>query len=264
MTRFLAACLAAVFWAAPAMAHIGHDLATESHTVEGTSSSNEASFSWSHGGAASGVKGVLVFVFNANNTGDDSTAVTYGGGSLAAVAGANAADTATEPGRCKTWFLGTGLSQGTQMVVVTRNNNANVMYAIAITVTAGTDTETTGTVLLQENGTWTEQSVDDGSPGTNSVRYACTYTGATTPTPAGVSSTALQSNDLGLFAAGAVRETTAGQGIRSVGFSSGTADDRAAVHLAIREPPSGGGSPPVAEAQHHRRQPPPRKHLWRP
>lgn len=39
-----------------------------------------------------------------------------------------------------------------------------------------------------------------------------------------------------------VRETTAGQGSRPVGFSYGTSDDRAAVHLAVREvsaPPSG-------------------------
>jgi hypothetical protein len=32
-----------------------------------------------------------------------------------------------------------------------------------------------------------------------------------------------------------VRETTAGQGARSVGFTSGTSDDVAAVHLAVSE-----------------------------
>ncbi len=217
---------------------VAHDLATESHTGT-TGSANEASFSWSHAGAASGVKGVLVFVFQANNTGDDATSVTYGGVALAKVSGGMAADTVTEPGRCTAWFLGSGVPQGTQTVVVARNNNANIMYGIAVTDIAATDTEiyTPGIVLLQENGSWAEQNVTDGSPGSNSVRYAGDYTGAVAPNGPGANSTALQSIDLGAFGCAAVRETTAGQGSRPVGFSNATADDRATVHLAVREIP---------------------------
>lgn len=220
---------------------VSHDLATESHTGT-TASQGEASFSWSHGGAGSGVKGVLVFTFNNTSSSTDALAgvsgVTYGGSALTAVTGGSAVDTAGEQGRCTAWFLGTSVPQGTQTVVVTRVNNAAVIYAVAVTVLASGDTETNGVVLLQENQAIAEQNVTDGSPGTNSLRYAGTFSGLPTPPAAGANSTALQSIDLGAVGDAVVRETTAGQGSRPVGFADVT-DDVAAVHLAIREVSSG-------------------------
>ena len=227
---------------APVSAQVVHDATSESHTAS-TPSTSEASFSWSHGGAASGVKGVVVFVFQLNASANDVTSVTYGGSAVAAVAGGSAADTAGEQGRATAYFLGASVPQGTQTVVVNRNNNTNQMYAIAATVTAGGDTEvyTTGIVLLQENQAPAEQSVTDGSPGTNSVRYAGAFSGLTT-WAAGANSTELHQIDLASQTAIAVHETTAGQGSRSIGVT-GTTDDCAVVHFAVRQVAAGGATP---------------------
>jgi predicted secreted protein len=51
------------------------------------------------------------------------------------------------------------------------------MWAVAITVTSGGDTSTAGVLLEQENQALTEENIDDGSPGANSVRYAAVASG---------------------------------------------------------------------------------------
>jgi hypothetical protein len=191
-----------------------------------------------------------VFTF-VNADADNATAVTYGGTGLTAVSGGRAVDTAGEAGDCKAWFLGSGISTGAQTVQVTRTNNANVMYAVAITVTAATNTEVAPTkVLIQTDGTCAEQSVTDGqSSGPDSMRFAGINSGLSSvadltppasPGPNvlgdGANSTLLQSIVIGAARCCAVvRETAAGIGSRSVGFLSTTSDDRAAVHLAVRE-----------------------------
>jgi hypothetical protein len=122
-----------------------------------------------------------------------------------------------------------------------------VLYAVAITVTAGGDTAVheAGIVLLQNDQALVEQNVDDGSPGVDSVRYAGIYSGSGISTLWGPNSTQLQGLDIGTVAASAVRETTAGQGSRLVGFDFIGVDDTAAVHLAIKEV---GGAGPAAGA----------------
>ncbi len=215
-------------------AQVVHDNTSESHTAS-TPSTSETSFSWSHDGAGSGVKGVLVLVFQLNASANDVTSVTYGSAGLSAVSGGSAADTVGELGRATAYFLGASVPQGTQTVVVNRNNNANTMYAVAATVTAGGDTEVhlAGIVLLQENQVPAEQSVTDGSPGQNSVRYAGGFYGNPVIS-AGANSTLLHDLDTASQSGIAVRETTAGQGSRSIGLTALT-DDFAAVHLAIKQ-----------------------------
>jgi hypothetical protein len=216
---------------------VAHDVATESAV-----SSSEPSFNWSHTGSAS-AKGVWVITVDFASATHAATAVDYGGQAMTAVTGGEAADTATEPGSVKLWFL-SAPPTGTQTVTVTRTNNANSVWAVAGTVTAGTAaTEVTGIVLLQEDGALAEQSVDDGSPGANSVRFAGCYTGDLNVPTTGANSTLLHDHDLGPRAAKVVRETTAGQGARSVGCTS-PSDDRAAVHFAVRE--VAGGTPGTA------------------
>jgi len=151
------------------------------------------------------------------------------------VAGGAAIDTAGEPGRVDTFFLGSSIPTGTQNVVVNRTNNTTIMYAVATTVTAATNTEPTGIILLQEDGTFTAQSVNDGSTGSNSLRLAGGYTGGSNVLAAATGSTIGQSIDFGVYCASSAYETTAGQGARNIGFNYGTTDDRAAVHLAVRE-----------------------------
>ena len=216
---------------------VAHDAATESHTGT-TGSTNEASFTWDHAGASSGVKGILVFVYTTNTAVDLATSVTYDGANVPAVAGGLAVDTLTEIGQCKAFFLGTGVAQGTKAVVVNRTNNGQTMWGVSATQLASGDLEYTGVLIEEENQALTEENIDDGSPGTNSLRYAGAYSGVANVTAAlvpGANSTEIGAIDFGAFVAMAVRETTAGQGSRPVGMVAAT-DDVAAVYLAIREP----------------------------
>ena len=210
---------------------VAHSATSESHAATG--SQNQASFSWTHTQTGT-PQGVVVFVHVMNSATDTVTSVTYGGTSMTRVSGGAAVDSAGEPGRTDLFFLGSGLATGNQTITVNRTNNANIMYATAATVTAATDTEVTGIILLQGDGTMAEQSVNDGSPGTNSVRYAGAFSGLNAPPTVGANSTLLQSIDVGNQTAALVRETTAGQGSRLVGFTTAS-DDRAAVHVAVRE-----------------------------
>ena len=214
-----------------AQAAVAHDAASESHTGT-TGNASAASFTWTHTPVGT-PRGVLVFVYTISAT-DTVTSVTYGGTAMTRITGGAAVDTAGEPGRVDTFFLGASIPTGAQSVVVNRTNNAVVMYATAQTQTAATDTEVTGIILLQENQALAQQSVTDGSTGVTSVRYAGAYSGLAAPPGVGANSTLLNNIDLGAFGTSTVRETTAGQGARLVGFTAAT-DDVAAVHLAVRE-----------------------------
>lgn len=211
---------------------VAHDSFGESHGGS-TGSASEASFNINHNPVGT-PRGVAVLVFT-NADADDITSVTYDGAAMTQIA--EAIDSVgTDPGRCTLFFLGSSVpTTDPATVTINRVNNADVMYAVSISVTAATDTEVTGTVLLQEDGTLAEQNVDDGSPGADSVRYCGLNSGLAALPAAGANSTAMASIDFGTRIAGTVRETTAGQGSRPVGFSSGTSNDRAAVHFAIRE-----------------------------
>lgn len=211
---------------------VAHSASSESHTGT-TGSVSQASFAWTHTQTGT-PQGVLVFVHVMNNATDTVTSVTYGTVTLTRVPGGAAIDSAGEPGRTDLFFAGSGLGTGNQTITVNRLNNTRVMYATAATVTAATNTNVTGIVLLQGDQALTQQNVNDGSPGTNSLRYAGTFSGLNAPPAAGANSTLLQSIDIGNQTAALVRETAAGQGSRPVGFT-GTSDDVAAVHVAVRE-----------------------------
>ena len=193
---------------------------------------------------ASTPKGVLAFIINADDTVDHVSSVTYGGTTMSAVSGGIATTSAGgEDGLCKAYFLGSSVPTGTQTLSVSFTGSKTTWVAV-ITVTASGDTEvyTSGISLIQEVGTLAEVSVNDGSPGTNSTRFGGLFTGLATPPSAGANSTVIQSRDIASIGGSVVRETTAGQGARSIGWSSGTSDDRAAVLLAIREVAGGGAA----------------------
>lgn len=222
---------------------VAFDASTESHTGS-TGSASEASFSWTH--TPSGTPaGVLVFVGTKANSAI-ITSVTYGGVTCSAVSGAEAIDTVGEPCRMKAFFIGSSVPAGAQTVTVTRTNNTTVMYAVAYTVTASRDTEIylPGIVLVQEDGALVEQSVDDGSPGTNSLRLGGLAWGRDGTLTIGSSSTQDQVIDVTAFAFATCHENTAGQGVRSVGWSYAFTDDRAGVFLAVREVAAPSTFPP--------------------
>lgn len=151
-------------------------------------------------------------------------------------------DVAGEIGTVAVWVLGTGIPTGAQTVVVNRTNDANAVYAVCATVTESGSLKThphESVVTLSGDVEIHEQSVTDGSPGQNSVRFAAAYRGNNTFPGVGANTTLVHSIS-GTFGAtsrgtGLGYETTAGQGSRSVGFeNSTTADDTAAAHFAMR------------------------------
>ena len=218
---------------------IAHGASSKAHTDTAATTD----FSWSHA-AGGGITPdwVLVYVFNYQSSTDNVVGVTYDSVALTAVTGGRAVDAAGEPGSCKAYFKAGGAWASGTVTVAVDTNDSNATSAVAVTGSGtGPEVYTAGIVLLQGDGTWVEQNVDDGSPGTNSLRYAGAFTGLIVPPTVGANTTALQTNDMGSFGSAVGRETTAGQGSRAVGFDSGaSSDDRAFVHLAIREAPSGG------------------------
>lgn len=219
---------------------VAHDAASESHTGT-TGSASEASFTFSHNPVGT-PRAALVFVLTILATPKD-TGVTYDGQAMTLVSGGEANDTAGEPGTIRTYFLDNVPATDPANVVVSRTNDATVMYAVCATVTAAGAVEVTGIVLLEEQGTFAEQNVDDGSPGTNSERYAFGYYGGASPPPQGTNSTLLFGIDFTAFGANFVRRTNVGQGSLAVGFTQATSDDRAGVHIAVREAPAQTVSP---------------------
>lgn len=217
-------------------AQVAHDAASEDDDVDGSTS--EGSFTWNHTPVGT-PRGVFVCTFTQSTT-DEVSGVTYGGTAMTAVVGGRALDDASSDlGDAKLWFLGSSIPTGEQAIVVTRTNNATVVWALAETVTAGADTEVTGIVLVEDVGTVAEQNVDDGSPGANSLRFACGHSSLSSPPAAGTNSTYTGGGvaliDFGARVAGMVRESTAGQGSRPVGFDDANTQGRAIVHFAVRE-----------------------------
>ena len=216
---------------------VSHDTSSESHT--GTSgSTSEADFRWNHPGSAN-ADGSVVGVFTLADA-DYISSVTYGGVAMTQVA--EAADTLNEPLRM-TLFELAGCPTGTQEVIVNRTNNATPMYAICHTVLAASTVEVyaAGIVLLQESQTLSEQNVDDGSPGTDSLRLAFVGYGGTAPA-AGANSTVGQGINISAASCRSYYETVPGQGSRPIGASTGVHDDVAAIHFAIREVPASGSA----------------------
>lgn len=221
---------------------VGYDAGSISHASTGNTGTPNP-FTWTHTTTGTNVKGVLVFTFN-NADVDTATGVTYNGVALSAVTGGQAADTGGEAGRTKAWFVTSGAITTADSIVSVSRSGTSAMSAVCITLTADTPTlEVTGVTLEQNNQELTEESIDDGSPGTNSLRFAAVNSGLPSLTatdnsgcPAGANSTVVAGLDYGARVVNVVRETTAGQGARSVGFNSYTgSDDVAAVYLAVRE-----------------------------
>lgn len=211
-----------------------------------TSGSQASVASFSIGTLGTGARGGIVFVCTHNSATPVDTGVTWNGTAMTLLY--SATDTDTEPGVVRAYFLD-NVTNGT--ISVTRTNNATVCVGYAASISAlrvtrayqtitrvsstqNTDanTSTTGT------GASGEVAVDDGSPGTSSMRFAASYTGAATPVANGTNSSALQSLDSTALGSSFVRETTAGQGSRNVGFATGTTDDWALVAVAVREEPA--------------------------
>src|ERR1051325_2948727 len=215
---------------------VAFDAVSESHTGT-TGSVNETSFSWTHTPVGT-PKGVLVFGFALSSIGPGTAVtITYGGVTVPQL-GTTANDNAGEPGSVRIGFLGSGIPTGAQTVNISRLSSSTEMYAVAITVTAANDTAATGATAQSGDQAPAQANIDDGSPGTNSLRFAGAYYGGAAIPIAGANSTALVGIDFGQQTIAVVRETTAGQGSRPVGFAD-SSDDWACILLAIKEAAAG-------------------------
>lgn len=192
------------------------------------------------------LRGILVFCFAEFTSTDTFTGVRYDTGGLnrSLVTDANwrAVDNAGEVLQVKAFFLGTGLRSDHNPVNIAIDHTGHVALkmAVIIGVTADKDTEIIGLPhLFTGDGTLAEQSIDTGTR--QAMRFAGLFSGLAANPAAGANSTVLVDVDgsTSPFATGdsitVVRETNGGSGNRPVGFSSGTSDDRAGVHLAIAE-----------------------------
>lgn len=220
-----------------------------SHALSATWDNGSASphtFSFTPSGTP---KGILIFTVAAATSIDRfPTAPSYGGVAMSFVSGGYAVDTAGEPGQVKASFLGSGIPSGMQTVSIPHDlTTAATKVALVIELSASGDTAIVGTpVLLQNDGTLSEQNVNTGSD--TALRFAAAWSGLTAQPSVGANSTNLaftdpytnQHSQSASFTA--CRETTAGSGSRPVGFSSGTSDDRAVVHLAVKEVAAAGGT----------------------
>jgi hypothetical protein len=214
--------------------------------VASASSGSQASVaSFNIGTLGTGARAGIVFVAT-HGSNDIITGVTWNGVAMSLLF--KAMDTDTEPGAVEAYFLD-NVTNG--IITVSRTNNATVTVGYAASISAASACEAFQTVTLASTaqntnadtssggtGPSVEVNVDDGSPGTNSMRFAAAYSGAATPPLQGTNSTNLQVLDSTALGSRFVRETTAGQGSRPVGFATGTTDDWALVAVAVREVPA--------------------------
>lgn len=226
---------------------VAHSQAWESHTGT-TGSTSEASFPLFTSQTVNACQAALVFVVTIAAT-DNGSSVTWGATPMNAIS-YTASDTDTEPATIKGYFLD-NCTTGTVTCTVNRTNNGTIMYAVGATVTAASACEVYEAGMVTQggssqntgattSGTGTAASaavaVNDGSPGANSQRYAITYMGGNNaPAADTTTSTSLFDIDFGSYTVHFVRETTPGQGSRTVGFANTVNDDRAAIFLAIRQ-----------------------------
>lgn len=225
------------------LAAVAFDAVSESHT--GTTGAINT-YSWTH--TVNGTpRAVVCFTTDAIGGNYPYAGVTYGGVSMVEVTGGIASDASPAPegGTMKAWFLGSGIPTGNQTVQVTESGSMTANHAYCYTFTASGNTTYAGVLSEQiTSQTLTEENINDGSPGSNSVRVMAVKSGAASVGVGGLNAGANStysgtgmSMDLGSGVTMTVYETTPGQGSRPVGVVFATADDVAAVYLAVVEIP---------------------------
>ena len=222
------------------------DLATEDVRT-GTTSPR----TFSHAGAASGVRGVVLMLMHGASAADHVSAASYGGVALSRQV--RTTDTATEPGAAEIWFLGTGIPQGTQTVSYTPGSTTDDIHAICVTVLGDADTQVIDTDSVSADGSGgtlanPSRTLQNSSKiGTSAMAFAAMYSGLTAQTSitAGSNCTKIGSSELsGNFTSTGLRQTTAqtGTGDFTIAATS-SADDCAFVAVVVAE--MQGASPAV-------------------
>lgn len=209
---------------------VGFDAASEFPTTASAGASNTLTLSWGHIPVTSTPKGVGVFVSYSPSSLTLVTAVRYGGVDL--TRRAIARDNATESGVMEFWYLGAGIPTGNQPFNVLTPLSGAGMWGVGFTVSASFSTTVAQSIIVENDTSLNQKTLSTVQVG---VRFAGAYYGGAAPPTTGANSTTIHTIDYGAYGASVVRETTAGSGNRVVGFAAGTADDVAAIYVAIDE-----------------------------
>jgi hypothetical protein len=202
------------------------------NAIEAVRTGTESPFTWSHAGAASGVKGVVVAIVHGVSTTDHVSAVTYGGASL--VRKQRNTDTSTELGASELWFLGASVPQGTQTVSVTCGATTDDLHCVSITLLAADDTEVIDQDGVNENVANPSVTLQYG--GRSAMAFAAHYGGGADggSFSPNANCTTIHDHDLGAFYSEVIRQTTAGTADFAIGGTA-SSDDVAFAAIAVAE-----------------------------
>lgn len=203
------------------------DLATE-NVRTGTTSPQ----TFSHAGASSGVKGVVLAIVHGVSSTDHVSAASYGG--VAMTRAQRNVDTATEPGAAELWFLGASVPQGTQTVSYTPGSTTDDIHAVAITLLGADDLEVVAQNGISENVA--NPSVTLAYGGRTCMAFAALYGGGAAPSSfaENANCTRVHDHDLGAFYSVVCRQTTAGSSDFAIGGTA-SSDDVAFAAIAVSE-----------------------------
>lgn len=187
---------------------------------------------FSHAGAASGVKGVVLALVHGTSSTDHVTAASYGGVALTRIQ--RNVDTTTEPGAAELWFLGAGVPQGTQTVSYTPGATTDDFHAVAITLLGADDLEVVAQGGVSDNVA--DPSVTLAYTGRTCMSFAALYGGGAAPTSftPNANCATVHDHDLGAFYSEIIRQTTAGSADFAIGGTA-SSDDVAYAAIAISE-----------------------------
>ncbi len=191
--------------------------------------SSTGNLSWSHGGAASNVKGVVVQIAqDSSQSNDQVTTVTYGSLTLTRVSGATAFHTSGETGAVYTYVGTSGVPQGTQTVTVTVTASGGNKDARSYTLTGardlaveGSNNSVNGTGITNPSATITARAAV--------AAWACglllSGQNATSGLAAGAGTTEVEETDFGNQTASFTRITSVtGGGNITYGWTASSSD----------------------------------------
>ena len=211
------------------------DVATE---LVRTDTSSPAT--WSHVGAGSGIKGILISAVHDQSNTDHVSAVTYGGVALTRVV--RASTNTTEPGAAEWWFLGSSVPQGTQTASVTCGGTGDDFHFVSITLLGDGDLSVVDTDTIND-AVQADPSVTLQYGGRSSMAFAANHSGANAAlTPNANCSTVHTATLSGVRVASCIRQTTAGTSDFAIGGTL-TSDDVAYAALAVTDVPAGSFDP---------------------
>lgn len=177
---------------------------------------------FSHAGAASGVKGVVLMIMHGTSSTDHVSAASYGGVAMQRVQ--RNTDTATEAGAAEIWFLGSGVPQGTQTVSYTPGATTDDIQAVCATLIATGDL-----VVIDSDGTGEDQAnpaLTLSNGGRESIAFGALYSGLPAPTDfvENEDCARIHDHDYGAFTSYAFRQAYAIAGDFTIGGVSASDD----------------------------------------